>query len=138
MQRDLPGLNLSVDVPSDWLTVQPRPLLFTVLEPVEGLFPSTVTVVVDEVQRQPLPDPSAAAAALLILPLVLAISRPPTGATVDLLLTHIAGTTSLTSLQRQTPSAAGLVVVTVSTPTSRWKAVAPLARRIVSSVRSNA
>lgn len=134
--RTLPGLHLAVGVPSTWLVTQPDPLVaMMALEPVHGVFPTSVTVLVDGAHDQSVHDPVGAAIALLNLPLVLSVASSASGKTVDLLLCHIAGTTSVTSLQRQSVVDVGLVVVTVTAATSRWGQMAPTAREIINSVK---
>ncbi len=129
------GVDIAVAMPSGWAIAQPAPLVTTALEPVGGILPSTVTILVDRAQRQLLPEPEEAAGSLLVLPMVLWVDRSKSGTAVDVLLCHLAGTVSVTALQRQCVTQHGLVVVTVTVATARWGRYFSLARQVVDSIR---
>ena len=131
----LPDAPVSIGVPEGWQTVSDDGQLLAV-EPDRNDFSTSVHLALYPEVRELPADPLTTLAESLVAPAFVDLSVD--GATMDVLVCHLAGGLSATALQRYVLSADGLVVATVTGGTARWPEIADLARDIVSSLEVTA
>jgi hypothetical protein len=128
----LPGTPISIDVPSGWATSTGDDVGLVAAEAVTGRFAASINLRLIPAVAE-IPDEAVAATmAPLVAPQLLHLHG--TDDSVEFLLCHLVGEFSVTVLQRQVLTGAGLAVVTVTTATSRWADLADLAGAMLDSL----
>ena len=137
-RHPLPGLPVVVGVPTDWLVTKGTDVALIAVEPSDGGFASSLTVLVQPGAPAPVPDPALAATAALVAPVVLDAQSREQGRLVDVLVSHVAGGVAVTAQQRQLFRDQVLVVATVTVATCRWAAGRELAADLLAAVQVTA
>ena len=131
-ETSLPATSLTVGLPSTWTATDGPDGGLLAVEDVAGRFAASVSALVVRDAPEIPADAVAATMAPLVAPQLLHL-RADEGM-VEFLLCHLVAEYSVTALQRQVLTDEGLVVLTVTTATSRWSELADLAVEVLDSL----